>query len=136
MIPKYRESRSFSPFIQLYGYFLPSKQQHKTTSPLLNEHKDYVTPSGTVFRTRDGALPSPSSPRDLQTQVSLDPSDLEVDLDQVEPAVQLLSATIADTIGEHQSKQFAEQLLHITLDYLHKVVRNITITKQQVHSQI
>ncbi len=88
--------------------------------------------SCTVFRTPEGTLPTVSSPKELQTQLSFDPSELEVDFEQVEPAVQLLSATIADNIGEHQSKQFAEQLLHITLDYLHKVVRNITITKQQV----
>ena len=50
----------------------------------------------------------------------------------MEPAVQLLSTTIADNVTDHQSKQFAEQLLHITIDYLHVVVRNVTLIRQQV----
>ncbi|XP_013406016.1 spatacsin isoform X2 [Lingula anatina] len=46
------------------------------------------------------------------------------DLVQVEGAIQLLIATVKETMKDTGSVQFAEQLLHLTLDYLHGLVKN------------
>ena len=86
-----------------------------------------------MFRTSETTADPAQSPKDITLLLSsIDPDDLVLDLEQVEPAVQLLSTTIADNVTDHQSKQFAEQLLHITIDYLHVVVRNVTLIRQQV----
>ncbi len=87
----------------------------------------------TVIRTTEESTEAAQSPRDIAMLVAAAyTSDLVLDLEQVEPAVQLLSSTIRDNISDHQSKNFAEQLLHITTDFLHKVIRNLTLAKKQV----
>ena len=45
-----------------------------------------------------------------------------IDLPQLEEALPLLVKTIKEHIHDHQSKQFGEQLLHLTLHHLHKLV--------------
>ncbi len=55
----------------------------------------------------------------------------QLDLEQVHSAVRLLIDTIRNNMTDNQSKQFAEQLLHITLAYLHKVVQNIVKAQKE-----
>ena len=45
----------------------------------------------------------------------------ETDLDEAMSAIELLISTVQDSVKENQSKQFAEQLIHLTMLYLGKV---------------
>ncbi len=87
-----------------------------------------------VFRILEKPTDPSQSPKDfLALLAASEPEELVLDLEQVEPAVQLLSTTIAENISDSQSKHFAEQLLHITTDYLHTVIRNLVLAKHQVN---
>ena len=77
----------------------------------------------------------PSSPPDHQVSPPISPADLhynQLDLDQLAEVMTLLTSAIKDRIHDSQSKHFAEQLLNITLDHLHKVMKGVVAKLRHV----
>ena len=85
------------------------------------------------------SLPKPEQASDAPHHHQMSPSithdDLcydQLDFEQLAEVMTLLISAIQGHISDGQSKQFAEQLLNITLSHLHKVVRGVVSKLQQV----
>jgi hypothetical protein len=67
---------------------------------------------------------------------SAEPPWSDLDLLQLTSSITLLTNSIQENIHDHSSKQFAEQLLHITLNHLHKLLQSVTaLLPKDFHTQ-
>ena len=73
--------------------------------------------------------PTPSSPTGGAPR---SPSPLTADQTQLWSAIDLLITSIRDHIQAHQSRQYAMQLLNLTLAYVNKLIENATETLKVV----
>ncbi|XP_064618908.1 spatacsin-like isoform X2 [Lineus longissimus] len=81
------------------------------------------------LKTRESAF-SRTSNTEL---TSADPPWTDLDLLQLTSSITLLTTSIQENIHDHGSKQFAEQLLHITLNHLHKLLQSVTTLLPKDH---
>ncbi|MGH0181887.1 UNVERIFIED_CONTAM: hypothetical protein FKN15_008095 [Acipenser sinensis] len=73
----------------------------------------------------------------LPEQPGTIPTHLQLkNVEDLRPALTLLSSAIKDSDSEAQSKQFSEQLLNMTLTFLNKQVREILINTEELNEDL
>ncbi|XP_041074494.1 spatacsin-like isoform X1 [Polyodon spathula] len=73
----------------------------------------------------------------LPEQPGTTPTHLQLkNVEDLRPALTLLSSAIKDNDSEAQSKQFSEQLLNMTLTFLNKQVREILINTEELNEDL
>ncbi|XP_074651044.1 spatacsin-like [Tubulanus polymorphus] len=87
------------------------------------------------LKSKENAFLQAAAPAAAPAAAAGDETDLksisQMDIAQFDTAIKLLISNIQEFINEHQSKQFAEQLLQITLTHLHKILQNLIMRKNR-----